>query len=304
MKRIVLLLTLGLIGLTASAQDLKPAKQPELKQNPGLTKLPDLRIATPHPIVFVRTGAQKGLWKRDTDGTETHLSSGEDSSPASYTDGRIYFSRRANNQTNIWSMKRDGSNERLEISDGYRPQPYASIVAFVRKESGALGKVWLMVKVGNDYKKVASAGWVARGYYISRPVFEPGTSRIIAGIYEKDDGGAKPKVKVRAFNFDGTYNELWSGVADSISGLAVYKEGSVVHRLGILDPEGQSTDIWKLDGGAGSAKLISDPDGESSLDATSTGRLLVGAGGKLYIASKTGGSRIFVAEGTEGIWLD
>lgn len=303
MKRMVLLTMLGVLGLGAAAQDLKVQGQPQLQIDKA--KLKDvLKIAIPHPIVFSRSGAQQGLWKRDTNGTETRLSSGDDSSPASYTDGRIYFNRRANNQTNIWSMKRDGSDEKLEISDGYNAQPYAGVIAFIRKESGDLGKVWLMVKIANEYRKVASAGWVARGYYISRPVFEPGTSRIIAGIYEKDDGGAKPKVWVRSFNFDGTYTQLWNGQADGISGMAVYKEGSTIHRLGILSPEGQGTDIWKLDGGAGSAKLIADPDGETSLDATSVGRLLIGAGGKLYNAAKTGAGRIYVTDGYGGIWLD
>jgi hypothetical protein len=293
---------LGTLGVAAMAQDLKPS-QPLTQVDQARLK-ETLKITIPHPIVFVRSGSQKGLWKREPDGTEKRLSSGEDSSPASYTDGRIYFTRRTNNQSDVWSMKRDGSNERQEIPDGYRPQPYASVVAFLRREPGDLGKIWLMVKVGNDYKKVASAGWVARGYSISRPVFEPNTSRILAGIYEQDDGGAKPKVWVRAFNFNGTYEQLWSGVANGVSGLAVYKDGSTIRRLGVLSPEGQGTDIWKLDGGAGSAKLIADPDSESSLDATATGRLLIGAGGKLYLASKTGGGRIYVCDGSEGIWLD
>ncbi|MGC4045747.1 MAG: hypothetical protein QM758_18310 [Armatimonas sp.] len=310
MKRMVLLTMLAALGLAASAQELKVQGQLQTQRPPvavDKNKLKDvLKIAIPHPIVFSRTGDQKGLWKREIDGTETRLSSGEDTSPASYTDGRIYFTRRTSNgtSTNIWSMKRDGSDERQEITDGYSPQPYASVLAFIRREPGDLGKVWLMVKVGNELKKVASAGWVARGYYISRPVFEPGTSRIIAGSYEKDDGGAKPKVWVRAYNFNGTYDQLWSGVADGVAGLAVYKEGSTVHRLGILSPEGQNTDIWKLDGGAGSAKLIADPDAEASLDATSVGKLLIGVGGKLYMANKTGSGRIFVADGYNGIWLD
>ena len=235
MKLIYALSTLALAASAAHAQDLKQANPP-LRATGSLTV--KIKVALPEPIVFVRTGDQKGIWKRDIDGRETRLTSGDDSAPASYSGGRIYFGRRTGSSSNVWSMKRDGTDERLELSDGYAPQPHASVLAFLRRESGELGKVLLMVRVGADVRKVASAGWMPRGYYITRPVFEPGTSRILAGIYEKDDGASKPKVKVRAFNFDGTYNELWSGVADSVSGMAVYKEGATVRRLGILAPRG------------------------------------------------------------------
>ena len=310
MKRISIFIMLGVLGLAASAQDLKATKSTELKQDAGLSagKIPDLKMALPHPIVFARSGAQKGLWKRDTDGTETRLSSGDDLSPASYNDGRIYFTRRSGVQHDIWSMKRDGSAERLEISDGFSPQPFAGVVAFIRREPGKeLGDkdmIWLMLKAGDDFRKVVSAVTATGVYYMTRPVFEPGTARLIVGTH-KHNKGRTGHSSVRVYDFDGTgHNYLWDRASSGVDGLAVYKDGSGIHRLGVMSENGIGSDIWKLDGGAGTVKLVADQDSENSLDATSTGRLLIGVNGKLYMASKAGNGRILIAEGTEGIWLD
>lgn len=306
MRRIALLMTLGIVGLAASAQDLTPAKPPGLKIDAGLSlsagKVPDLKMALPYPIAFARSGAQKGIWKRDTDGTETRLSSSDDRSPASYT-GRIYFTRSIGDQHDIWSMKRDGSDERLDIANGFYPQPFAGVVAFIRKESGDKGKFWLMVKVGDDFKKVISAGPTDGGYYITRPVFEPGTSRIIAGIYRRMHKGESGHVTVCAYNFNGSADYFWDRASGGVFGLAAYKDGNGIHRLAVLAAEG-SVDIWRLDGGAGTAIYKDGRDAESSLDATATGKLLIGTEYKLYIASKPDGSRIFAADGHDGIWLD
>ncbi len=310
MKRISILLALGLAGLAASAQDLKPAKPTELKEDPGLSvgKVPDLKMVLPHPIVFSRGWSQKGIWRRDTDGTETRLSSGDDSSPASYTDGRIYFTRGSGDQHNIWSMKRDGSGERLEISDGYSPQPFAGVVAFIRREPGKeLGDkemIWLMLKVGDDFRKVVSAVPASGVYYMTRPVFEPGTARLIVGTH-KHNKGRTGHSTVRVHDFDGTgHNYLWDRASSGVDGLAVYKDGSGIHRLGLMSENGVGPDLWKLDGGAGTAKLIADYGLESSLDATSTGQLLIGVEGKLYIANKSGSGRVLITGGNDGIWLD
>ena len=288
MKRILILALVGLAS-AALAQELRPAQPPVQLEKPELNQT--LKMALPHPIVFVRTGAQKGLWKRDTDGTETRLSSGEDSSPASYT-GRIYFTRQNGYQHyDIWSMKRDGSDERFEIANGYSPQPFAGVVAFIRREPGKeLGDkemIWLMVKVGDDFRKVVSAVTATGSYYMARPVFDPVTARLIVGTHRHNTGRTGHS-SVRVYDFDGTAQKnLWDRASSGVGGLAVYKDGSGIHRLGVMSENGIGADVWKLDGGAGTTKLIADPDVESSLDATDTGRLLIGAGGKLYLATYT-----------------
>jgi hypothetical protein len=139
---------------------------------------------------------------------------------------------------------------------------------------------------------------------MARPVFEPGTARIIVGTHYHNKGRTGHS-SVRVYDFDGTgHNYLWDRASSGVGGLTVYKDGSGVHRLGLMSENGTGPDVWKLDGGAGTTKLIADYDLEDSLDATSTGRLLIGVEYKLYMASKTASGRVFITEGTGGIWLD
>ena len=109
--KLAIALSMAFLASAAPAQELKKAEPPT---RPGTTPVVQaktrFKIALPSPIVFSRSGAQKDLWKLDTEGVEARLSSGEDSSPARYSGGRIYFTRRTSGSAAMWSMKSDGND--------------------------------------------------------------------------------------------------------------------------------------------------------------------------------------------------
>lgn len=304
--KISLSLAAALLASAALSQDVKKAEPPTRVLSSVETAAKDrVKLALPAPIAFSRAGAQKGIWRRETSGAEKRLTTGDDSSPTSYSGGRIYFTRKIpNGMLNAHSVNRDGSDERFESGFGDKATPWAGVTAFLEREPGTLGKIWLCLKVGDATRRLSSVGWTPRGYYFTQPAFEPGTSRIVVGSYERDDGNSKPKVKVRAFDFNGNSETLWSGVASGVGRVAMWREGGILHRILSLQPEGEGRDLWSLDGGAAPKKLVATPELERDVATRPDGKLLIGVEGKIYYANKSGTGRILVTEGDEGIWLD